>query len=124
MAHPTAGGDGLAGTWKGFTELRAVGLQVEPPRMLACQAEAAGSLARSRARGKVLADRVEMGHSIASSILDSRTGDHAALAVRDSGGEAVAVSDDELRETVALLARNGLCIEPASCASVAGLMRA
>ena len=124
MAHPTAGGDGLAGTWKGFVELQAAGLEVRLPRMLACQAETAGSLVRARARGQVLAERVELGDSIASSILDSRTSDHAALAVQDSGGEAIAVTDDELRDTVHLLACRGLCIEPASCASVAGVLKA
>jgi len=124
MAHPTAGGDGLAGTWKGFRELQAAGVDARPPRMLACQAETAGSLARARARGQVLAERVELGESIASSILDSRTSDHAALAVQDSGGEAISVTDEEIRDAIRLLARQGLCIEPASCASVAGLLKA
>ena len=124
MAHPTAGGDGLAGTWKGFRELRDAGLPIETPRMLACQSVAAASLARARAIGLTLAQRVHMDDSIASSILDSRTSDHAALAVQESAGEAISVTDDELRDTVRLLARQGLCIEPASCASVAGVMKA
>jgi threonine synthase len=124
MAHPTAGGDGLAGTWKGFCEMRAAGLDLKPPRMLACQAEAADSLCRARQAGDIFARRVSISPSIANSILDSRTSDHGALAVQDSGGEAVSVSEDEIRDTVQFLARRGLCIEPASCASVAGVMKA
>ncbi|SRR5579884_590517 len=124
MAHPTGGGDGLAGAWKGFRELRAAGIEVALPKMLACESEAADSLARARRRGQVLAERVQLGSSIAASILDSRASDHAATAVQESGGEAVAVSDAELRAAGALLARHGLCIEPASCASLAGLLRA
>ena len=124
MVHPTAGGDGLAGSWKGWNELRLAGVAERLPRMLASQAQAADSLARSRRAGKVLAERVHMAPSIAYSILDSRTSDHAAYAVQESGGDAISVTDDEIRASVALLARRGLCIEPASCASLAGLMQA
>jgi threonine synthase len=124
MSLPTAGGDGLAGTWKGFCELRAAGVNGALPKMLACQAEAADSLFRARQQGSILAQRVPIAPSIANSILDSRTSDHAALAVEDSGGEAISVSEDEIRATILFLARRGLCIEPASGVSVAGVMKA
>src|SRR5204863_7982859 len=60
MVHPTAGGDGLAGSWKGYTELRDAGLDIRPPRMIACQSAAADSLVRARAHGAVFAERMEM----------------------------------------------------------------
>jgi threonine synthase len=42
-------------------------------------------------------------------------------AVRSSGGAIVSVSDDEIREAQATLARSGLFVEPTSAAAIAGL---
>jgi threonine synthase len=41
--------------------------------------------------------------------------------VRDSGGEIVAVSEDEIVRALAALARKGLYVEPTSAAAAAGL---
>ncbi|MFB6114396.1 MAG: threonine synthase [Halodesulfurarchaeum sp.] len=47
----------------------------------------------------------------------------ALPAIRDTGGTAVAVSDDEITDAQRSLAEDGIGVEPASAASVAGLRK-
>ena len=66
---------------------------------------------------------VEAGPSIALSIIDGRSGDHGLRAVRDSGGAAIAISDEEIREAIEIGSRNGIFMDPASAASIAGYLK-
>ncbi len=50
---PVGGGDGIVGLWRGFLELKSLGLTTTVPRMVACQPTAGASLVN--ARGKFLA---------------------------------------------------------------------
>jgi threonine synthase len=62
---------------------------------------------------------VETSATIAFSIVDRQSGDHALQAVRRSGGTAVAVDDAELVDAEDMLRRVGVCVEPSSAASLA-----
>ena len=44
-------------------------------------------------------------------------------AIRESRGGAVAVSDDQIQEAMALLGREGLCAEPSSAVPVAAVIQ-
>ena len=118
---PVGSGDGIYGIWKGFRELRDAGLIQRAPRMIACQAAGADSLVRAVNAGRSsikMLDRVE---TAALSIGERITGDHAARAVYESRGNAVAVTDEELFRAVSCAARQGLSMEVSSAASWAAM---
>jgi len=120
-------GDGctIAGTWKGLTEMRALGIIDRLPRMLGVQAEGARPLVDAFRAGRdvvpgparTLADSIEVGHP--------RNWRKALRAVRESGGAFVAVSDEAIVEAMRQAGRNaGVFGEPAGVAGLAGLKQA
>ncbi len=118
-------GDGciLQGTWKGFKDFYELKLIDRLPRMIGVQAEGSAPLVRAWQSG---ADRVEPveARTIADSISVGVPRDQvkALQAVRESGGEFVAVSDESILEAIAVLARKvGVLAEPAGAAGLAGL---
>ncbi|RMD48902.1 MAG: threonine synthase [Alphaproteobacteria bacterium] len=121
--YPTGGGTGLIGMWKAFAELKALGWLEGPlPRMVAVQAEGCAPIVRAFERGEEHAPLWENAHTVASGIrVPVAIGDFLILrAVRESGGWAQAVSDEEIleaRDRVA--AEDGLlmCPEGAACAA-------
>lgn len=120
-------GDGniISGLWKGFVELREAGLVDRTPKLLAAQAERSNAVKLAFEGDGVI--RPVSGQTIADSISVSmpRDGDAAVRALRDSGGVAVAVSDEQILDAMRVLARSeGLFAEPASAASVAALVTA
>lgn len=120
---PTAYADGLAGIKRGFADLRALGIIGRVPRLVA--AEPFGPYADALARGVDTAGPVPAGPSVAFSIA-SPVGTYQGLAaLRDSGGEAVAVPDDaEILATQALAGRTeGLYLEGASAVALAAVRR-
>ena len=119
-------GDGciLSGVWKGFVDLRRVGLIDRLPRLVAAQAE--GSQAIKRAfEGDGLIRPVEpntMADSVAVSL--PRNGVMAVQDLRDSGGMATAVSDEAILEAMKLLGRTtGIFGEPAGVVALAALVQ-
>ena len=95
--YPTGGGTGLIGMWKAFAELEAIGfIGSKRPRMVAVQAEGCAPMVRAWEKGEEHAPRFENAHTIASGIrVPQAVGDFLILrAVRESGGFAIAVSDD------------------------------
>jgi threonine synthase len=106
--YPTGGGTGLIGMWKGFDELEAVGLiGSKRPRMYAVQAEGCAPMVRAFKEGKEFADRWENAATVATGIrVPKAVGDFLILrAVRESGGAAIAVSEDAILQAVEDAAR-------------------
>jgi threonine synthase len=118
---PVGGGDGAWGMYKGFDEIRRLGLAAVVPRAIVCQSAAGAPLVNAWRRNLSGVAPVATAPTIARSIVDRQSGDHALWAVRWSGGRAVEVTDGELRAAADLLARCGVCVEPSSAASLAGL---
>ncbi|HYM70299.1 MAG TPA: pyridoxal-phosphate dependent enzyme, partial [bacterium] len=118
---PVGGGDGAWGIYKGFDELRRLGLSTGIPQLIVCQSTAGAPLVEAWRRGLTRVEPVETHPTIAFSIVDRQSGDHALEAIRRSGGRAVAVDDAALRGAEELLGRSGICVEPSSAASLAGL---
>ncbi|KAB8190676.1 pyridoxal-phosphate dependent enzyme [Nonomuraea phyllanthi] len=119
---PTGYAELLYGVWKGFVELRLLGLAASVPRMFSCETAAGGPHARALATGAPAAI-VELGASDAYGIAGPVGGHRGVVAVRDSGGEALLVSDDELRLAQRDLARQGLWQELSGAAGLAGYRR-
>jgi len=107
--YPTGGGTGLIGMWKAFDELEAVGLiGSKRPRMYAVQAEGCAPMVRAFERGDEFAERWENAATVATGIrVPKAVGDFLILrAVRESGGGAIAVPEDEILKAVDDAARD------------------
>ncbi len=122
---PVARGEGLAGVWKGFLELAELGLADRLPRMVGVEPEAGGPLARAWRAGRELTgmEMLTPGRTVAVSIGGGVSSTQALLTVRDSGGHALTVSDEEILAARARLAEEGLLVEAAAATAVAGLSR-
>ena len=106
--YPTGGGTGLIGMWKGFDELEAVGLiGSKRPRMYAVQAEGCAPMVRAFENGDEFAERWENAATIATGIrVPKAVGDFLILrAVCESGGAAIAVSEEAILQAVEDAAR-------------------
>jgi threonine synthase len=122
IIYPTGGGTGIVGMWKAFAELEAMGL-IGParPKMISVQATGCAPIVRAFETGARHAERWPDAATIAPGIrVPAAIGDYLILdAIRQSGGTALAVTDDELREGMRLAARReGLFVSPESGAAV------
>jgi threonine synthase len=128
MVHPVGTGGGLWGAWKGFTELRELGLIDRLPRMVGVQAAACAPLVDAFERDRPATERHgDATKTLAQSIAgDSMIhgGRRVLKAIRDSGGAAIAVGEDELRDAVLRLGHVGIPAEPSAAAPVAALLSA
>ena len=120
-------GDGctIAGVWKGFKDLYETGFIDRLPRLLSVQAEGCCPLNRALQTGEPWSPMEE--NTLADSIAVGvpRNADKALNAVRESGGIAVNVSDEEILEAMRLLGRTqGVFGEPAGVAGTAGVKKA
>lgn len=122
MCVPTSGGDALYGPFKGFREMRELGVSDRLPRMTACEPTGANFIVRALREGLDHLPTVEP-NTFAISIGDP-TGSQCILeAIRMSEGDAWDAEDAELLEAMALLGRHGVCVEGASAAPIATLRR-
>ncbi|HUG47376.1 MAG TPA: threonine synthase [Candidatus Limnocylindria bacterium] len=118
LAIPVGNAGNITAYWRGFGEYLKAGLVEARPRMLGFQAEGAAPL--------VVGRRVERPETIATAIRigDPASGEGALRARDESGGVIEAVSDDEILSAYRDLARlEGIFVEPASAASVAGVRK-
>jgi threonine synthase len=119
---PVGGGDSLYGIYKGFRELVDLGVLGSLPRLFACQPAGAAPLVAAQVSGGDLVPHVPVDRSVALSIREADTGQHALRGLRKSEGKALAVTDEEIMDAAARLGRLGLSVDPASAASVAGAL--
>jgi threonine synthase len=126
--YPTGGGTGLIGMWKAFAELEAIGfIGASRPRMVAVQAAGCAPMVRAYEAGVEHAPRWEGAQTIAAGIrVPQAIGDFLILrAVRESGGFAVAVTDDAISAALAEVAREeGLLLCPEGAATYAACKQA
>ncbi len=126
--YPTGGGTGLIGMWKAFAELEAIGfIGPKRPRMVAVQAAGCAPMVKAFEDGVEHAPRWEDAHTIASGIrVPQAVGDFLILrAVRESGGFAIAVSDEAIEAGVAEVTREeGLLLSPEGAATWAAYRQA
>ena len=119
-------GDGctIAGVWKGFKDLYAVGIIDKLPRLISVQAEGCCPINRAIEKNAPIEKMEEntLADSIAVGI--PRNGDKALAAIRESNGITVNVSDGEILEAMRLLGKtSGIFGEPAAVAGTAGLAK-
>jgi threonine synthase len=125
IVYPTGGGTGLVGMWKAFDELQQLGwISEKRPRMIAVQAAGCAPIVRAFASGERFAAEFENAATVASGLrVPKAIGDFLILdAIRESGGTALSVTDDELMEGARELARTeGIFAAPEGGACVPAL---
>jgi threonine synthase len=123
--YPTGGGVGLIGMWKAFEEMEKLGwIGGRRPKMIAVQAEGCQPVVRAFEENEPRSRFWEDAHTVAAGLrVPKPLGDFLVLeAVRQSGGTAIAVSDDALMEAgVRLAADEGIYAAPEGAACVAAL---
>ena len=110
IIYPTGGGTGLIGMWKVFRELCDLGwlpAGVSMPRMIVAQASGCAPIVRAHQEGADHAKPWEDPRTHAAGLrVPGPLGDRLILrAVRESNGDAVAASEDEIRSSTEWLAQ-------------------
>jgi len=125
ILYPAGGGVGLIGMWKAFHELEAVGwIGSGRPKLIIVQPQGCAPLVRAFHQGDEESCFWEEAVTVASGLrVPKALGDFLVLkAVRETGGYAIAVSDDAILDAVALLARlEGMFVCPEGAACIAAL---
>jgi threonine synthase len=120
-------GDGctIGGVWKGLREMHMLGFIPRLPRMLGVQADGCKPFVTA------WRDKSDLVPCVAHSLADSIAVGHprnfvkGMRAVTESGGAFVSVCDEEILESIPMLARKaGVFGEPAGVAGAAGVKRA
>jgi threonine synthase len=117
-AIPVGNAGNITAYWKGYKEYRSVSKSKTLPKMLGFQAAGAAPIVHNRV--------IENPETIATAIrIGNPASWKAALEARDqSNGLIDAVTDDEILQAYHLLAASsGVFVEPASAASVAGVIK-
>ena len=127
IVYPTGGGTGLIGMWKAFDEMQELGwIGEKRPRMISVQAAGCAPIVRAFEAGERFAQEFPDAHTAASGLRVPRAlGDFLILdAIRESGGKAIAVSDEELIDGAVELARTeGIFAAPEGGACVPALRK-
>jgi threonine synthase len=127
VVYPTGGGTGIVGMWKAFDELEDLGwIGSKRPRLIIVQATGCAPIVRAFESGSAAAEPWVGATTLAAGLrVPAAIGDYLILrALRDSGGDAVTVTDDEIiRETRELARAEGLFVSTEAGATVAGLRR-
>jgi threonine synthase len=115
---PVGNAGNITAYWKGFVEYHRAGKASHTPRMMGFQAAGAAPIVLGKVvkRPKTIATAIRIGNPASW---------RKAVAARDeSGGIIDCVTDDEIMDAYRLMAiKEGVFGEPASAASLAGLIR-
>ncbi|MEM2739790.1 MAG: threonine synthase [Candidatus Bathyarchaeia archaeon] len=123
---PVGNAGNISAYWKGFNEIKMSGLTDKLPRMHGVQAKGANPLVEAYRSMSWVIEPIDNPETIATAIRIGKpvSWKKALRAVRESGGSMIDVSDEEILDAQKLIARmEGLFVEPASAASIAGMRR-
>ncbi len=126
IIYPTGGGTGLVGIWKAFEELVQLGLidsHQRLPRMVAVQSQRCAPVVRSFQAGHDEVAPVESQGTVADGLdVPGAIMGHQILKVlRDSGGTAVDVTEEDIKHAFTRLGREGIACGYEGAATLAAL---
>lgn len=122
---PVGNGTLMAALWKGFTEFKKLGIINKTPKLIGVQAEGCSPVTQAFQKGRPPA-KWEKSTTKASAIDVTEPSDAllALRAAKESGGEMMLASDEEILFALAMLARDeGVFAEPGGATSVAGYLK-
>ncbi|MBA0049252.1 threonine synthase [Mycobacterium sp. NPDC050853] len=117
-ALPVGNAGNITAYWRGYNEYYRDGLSDRLPKMLGVQAAGAAPLVNGApvANPETIATAIRIGSPASWS--------GAVAAQQESGGKFLAVTDEEILNAYRLVASSeGVFVEPASAASIAGLLK-
>ncbi|SKP61920.1 threonine synthase [Mycobacteroides abscessus] len=117
-ALPVGNAGNITAYWRGYNEYYRDGLSDRLPKMLGAQAAGAAPLVNGApvANPETIATAIRIGSPASWS--------GAVAAQQESGGKFLAVTDEEILNAYRLVASSeGVFVEPASAASIAGLLK-
>ncbi len=121
--YPTGGGVGMIGMWKAFGEMEQLGwVSGKRPKMIAVQAAGCAPVVRAFEQGEAASQMWQNAHTFASGLrVPKPYGDSIILEIlRESGGIAVALSDDAIFASLRdWAAQEGLLLSPEGAAATA-----
>ncbi len=127
IVYPTGGGTGLLGMWKAFRELQQLGWITGPlPRMMVVQTSGCAPIVRAFENGDDEARHWDHPETVASGLrVPDAIGDFMILNVlRESNGQAVSVTDEELLHYTKVMAEHtGIFPAPEGGATLAALVK-
>ncbi len=124
---PVGNAGNITALWKGLKELREMGVIDRLPRLGGVQAEGASPIYKAFAENRdyIIPEKEPKTVATAIKIGKPASWRRALRAVRESKGVMLKVSDEEITEYQGKLSSmEGIFVEPASAASVAGLAKA
>ncbi len=123
IVYPTGGGTGLIGMWKAFDEMEQLGwIGPKRPRMVTVQSDGCAPMVKAFHEGKEFAEPWLNAVTLADGLrVPVAVGDFLILrALRESGGTALAIADEEMMDAARLLGRTqGIFSCPEGAASLA-----
>jgi threonine synthase len=127
IIYPTGGGTGLIGMWKAFDEMEALGwIGSERPRMVTVQATGCAPIVRAFEKEQRFAEEFPNAATTASGLrVPKAIGDFLIIdALRESGGTAIAVTDEELLDAAREIgAAEGIFVAPEGGACLPALRK-
>ncbi len=123
---PVGNAGNISAIWKGIKEFHEAGFMDDLPMMTGIQAELSAPITNAVRQGKKTIEPVKDPETIATAIRIGApvSAQKALRAIYESNGYADTVTDDEILSAQKLLARKeGIGVEPASAASIAGLLK-
>ena len=127
IIYPTGGGTGLIGMWKAFDEMEQMGwIGSKRPRMVTVQAAGCAPIVKAFEKGERFAAEFPNAATTASGLrVPKAIGDFLILdALRNSGGTAVSVTDEELiAATGEIGATEGIFCAPEGAACLPALKK-
>jgi len=127
IIYPTGGGTGIVGMWKAFQEMEDLGwISSKRPKMFVVQAENCAPIVRAFQNGDEFAEPWQNASTMASGIrVPSAIGDYLILnAVRQSGGSALTVSDEEMSDMTNVVGSlEGFFVCPEGAATACGAQK-
>ncbi|MCH8109468.1 MAG: threonine synthase, partial [Chloroflexi bacterium] len=125
IIYPTGGGTGIVGMWKAFEEMETMGwIDSKRPKMYCVQSDGCAPIVRAFLEGAEFAEPWQDAHTVAAGIrVPGAIGDYLILgALRESGGGALTVTDEEIIHYMKLVASlEGMFICPEGAATAAAL---
>jgi threonine synthase len=125
IVYPTGGGTGIVGMWKAFDEMEQMGwIDSKRPKMYCVQAEGCAPIVRAFDRGDEFAEPWQNAETLAAGMrVPGAIGDYLILrALRESGGSAQTVSDEEILEWMRRVAGlEGIFVCPEGAATAAAV---
>lgn len=122
MVVPTGGGTGVIGLWKALQEMKVLGwVEGRLPRIVAVQSAACAPVVKAVHDSADECETWEASRSVAPGLAVARPfADRLLLrSIRESGGTAVAVSEDSIRDAVNMLGtRAGISASPEGAACI------